>query len=147
MRPLAVHFPADSGVWLKLGDARFAANKDSPALDAYQHALKADPDNSDAQALVALVEETLQLDPTPRGLSVRERGNRWNEVLGRVVAGAGACSGSAEIDKGKALLKKHDASVETVDQKMQTAVKVWKQMSPSCKNDAVLVHVMAKLAD
>jgi CheY-like chemotaxis protein len=44
---LASHFPADASVWLRLGDARFAAEQDIPALDAwsnYLNVLKMQPD-------------------------------------------------------------------------------------------------------
>ena len=51
---LASHFPADASVWLRLGDARFAAEQDVPALDAYRFAAKADPGNAETRATLWL---------------------------------------------------------------------------------------------
>ena len=98
---LAIRFPADVGVWLPLGDARFAADKDDAALDAYRHAAQADPDNEEARRAVARVEEILRLDPSRRGLSVRERARRWDEILQRVLDAAAACGPSPDIEKAK----------------------------------------------
>ena len=119
---LASHFPADASVWLRLGDARFAAEKDAPALDAYRRATKADPESADARQAAARVEDVLRVDPTRRGLSVRERARRWDEILQRVLVAAAACGTSPEIEKAKPLLKKRAVSLEVSDQKMETAL-------------------------
>ncbi|MEO8369315.1 MAG: tetratricopeptide repeat protein [Candidatus Solibacter sp.] len=144
---LASHFPADASVWLRLGNTRFAAEKDAPALDAFRRAAKADPENAEARAGVARVEETLHLDPTRRGLAVRERARRWDEVLQRVLVVVAACGPSPEIEKAKPLLKKRPVSLELSDQKMETALSIWKGAAASCKTDAVLAHVLAKLGE
>jgi tetratricopeptide (TPR) repeat protein len=142
---LARHFPADASVWMRLGDARFAADKDAPALDAYRHALEADPGNADARAAVARLEEILRLDPTRKGLSVRERARRWDEILQRVLAAASACGPTPEIEKAMPLLKKPAVSLEVSDQKMERALSIWKATPASCKTDAVLAHILSKL--
>lgn len=144
---LASHFPADASVWLRLGDARFAAEKDMPALDAYRRATKADPENADARQAAARVEDVLRVDPTRRGLSVRERARRWDEILQRVLAAVAACGPSPEIEKAKPLLKKRVVSLEVSDQKMETAISIWKGAGAPCKTDAVLTHVLAKLGE
>jgi tetratricopeptide (TPR) repeat protein len=144
---LASHFPADSSVWLRLGDARFAADKDRLALDAYRRAAKADPENTGAQSAVTRVEDVLSLDPTRRGLSVRERARRWDVILQRVVAAAAACGESPETEKAKPLLKKRTFSLGVSDQKMDAALRVWQSAVPSCKTDAVLSHVMSKVRE
>ena len=69
---------------------------------------------------MARVEELLRVDPTLRGLSIRERARRWDEVLQRVLAEAGNCGSSPEIEQAKPLLKKRAASLEVSDQKMET---------------------------
>jgi hypothetical protein len=144
---LAGHFPADAGVWLRLGDARFAAEQDVAALEAYRLAAKADPGNAGIARAVARVEEILRLDPTRRGLAVRERARRWDEILQRVLAAAALCGPSPEIEKAKPLLKMRSVSLEVSDRKMQTALSIWKAAPASCKTDAVLTHILSKLAE
>lgn len=144
---LASRFPADSGVWLRLGDTRFAADKDRPALDAYRRAVKVDPENTDAQGAVTRVEDVLSLDPTRRGLSVRERARRWDEILRRVLAAAAGCGESPETARARPLLKKRAFSLEVSDWKMEAALRIWQSAVPSCKTDAVLSHIMSKLRE
>ena len=144
---LASHFPADASVWLRLGDARFAAEKDKPALDAYRFAAKADPENADTVHAVARVEEILRLDPTRRGLSVRERARRWDEILQRVLVATAVCGPSPDIEKAQPLLNKRSVSLEVSDQKMQAALSIWKAAPAPCKTDAVLTHILSKIAE
>jgi predicted Zn-dependent protease len=144
---LASHFPADPGVWLRLGDVRLAAEKELPALDAYRHAAEADPDNAESRRTVARVEEILDLDPTRRGLSVRERARRCDRILQRVVDAAAACGASPEIEQAQALLKKRAVSLEVTDQKMAAALGIWKAAPAPCRTDAVLTHVLSKIRE
>ncbi|MEO8598104.1 MAG: chloride channel protein [Candidatus Solibacter sp.] len=144
---LSRHFPADASVWLKLGDARFAAENDQPALDAYRQAAKADPESAETNGKVARLEEILDLDPTRRGLAVRERARRWDEILRRVLAAVSACGASPEVEKAAPLLKKRSVSLELSDQKMQTALSIWRAAPAPCKTDAVLTHILQKLLE
>lgn len=144
---LASRFPADAGVWMRLGDVRFEAGKDRLALDAYRHAAKADPQNTDAQNAIARVEDVLRLDPTRRGLSVRERAERWDAILRRVVAATAHCAPPAVADTAKPLLKGQAFSLERSDRKMEAALKIWQNADASCKTDPVLTHIMAKLQE
>jgi hypothetical protein len=144
---LASRFPEDANIRLRLGDARFAADKDIPALDAYRNVAKADPGNADARRGVARVEEILRLDPTRRGLSVRERARRWDGILQRVLDQAAACGPSPEIEKARPLLKRRAASLEASDQKMDAALGIWNGEAASCKTDAVLTHILSKLGE
>jgi hypothetical protein len=142
---LAERFPTDAGVWMKLGDSRFAADKDVLALDAYRHAATAGSGETDAHRAVAFVEEILRLDPSRRGLSVRERARRWDEILNRVLLAVSACGSSAGIESATSLLKKRAASLEASDQKMDAALRIWKSTAASCKSDPVLGHILSKL--
>jgi len=142
---LASRFPADPGVWLRLGDTSFQAGKEQLALDAYRRAAKVDPRNEDARNAVARVEAVLRLDPTRRGLTVRERAGRWNEILRRVVAATAACGPSEEIGKAKLLLKKRSFSIEASDRKMDVALRIWRDTATACKTDPLLAHIMSKL--
>jgi len=144
---LANHFPADATAWMRLGDARFAQNKVPTALDAYRSANKADAGGVDAQAGVMRVEEVLRLDPTRRGLTVRDRARRWDEILDRVVNAVAACGTSPEIEKAKPLAKKHAASLEVTDQKMDAAINLWRAAPDACKSDSVLNHIMSTLIE
>ena len=144
---LASRFPADASAWLRLGDARFESGKDRLALDAYRRAAKADQQNSDARSAVARVDEVLGLDPARRGLSVRERARRWDEILQRVMAATAACGQSEAIESAKPLLKRRAFNIEASDRKMEAAVKIWQEADVSCKTDAVLIHIMSKLKE
>jgi CIC family chloride channel protein len=144
---LASHFPADAAAWLRLGDARLAEDKVPAALEAYRSASKADAGNVEAQRAVMRVEDILRLDPTRRGLPVRERARRWDEILDRVVDAVAVCGTSPEIERAKGLAKKHAASIEAADQKMESAVSLWKQAPSACKTDSVLAHILSKLME
>ena len=69
---LAERYPADPDVWMRLGDVRYAADKDALAGDAYGHAAKADPHDVDAQTALARVEE----GPDARSHAPRSLGPR-----------------------------------------------------------------------
>jgi chloride channel protein, CIC family len=144
---LARRFPADASVWLRLGDARFAADKDVSALGAYRLAAKIDPENEAARGAVSRVEEILRLDPTRRGLSVRERVRRWDEILRRVLVAAVDFGPSPEIEKAKLLLKQRAISLEVSDQKMEIALSIWRGVAASCSTDPVLTHILSKLGE
>jgi CIC family chloride channel protein len=144
---LASRFPADSSTWLRLGDARFNADKDRVALEAYRHAASVDPGNDDAQRAILRVEEVLRLDPTLRGLSVRARARRWDVISQRVLSSAASCPHSQQVEKAMALLKKPAASLEVSDQKVETTLRIWQGLPVSCRLDPVLIHIMAKAAD
>jgi chloride channel protein, CIC family len=144
---LAKRFPAAASVWLRLGDARFAAGRDRAALDAYRHAAAAEPEDLDARHAVARSEEILRLDPSRRGLSVRERARRCDEILQRVVAAAAACGPAAEIEKAKRLLQERAVSLDLPDRKMEAALGIWQGAAPPCKTDAVLLHILAKTGE
>jgi tetratricopeptide (TPR) repeat protein len=144
---LASRFPADAGVWLRLGDARFAAEKDLPALDAYRHAAEADPENADTRRAVARVEEILGLDPTRRGLSLRERAHRWGEILQRILTGTTGCGPSPQTQEAQSLLAQRSVSLETTDRKMAAALGIWKSTAAPCKTDLVLTHILSKIPE
>ena len=144
---LASRFLADSSAWLRLGDARFNADNERAALEAYRHAASVDPGNADAQRAVLRVAEVLRLDPTLRGLSVRARARRWDVISQRVLSSAASCSPSQQVEKAMALLKKPAASLEVSDQKVDTTLRIWQGLPVSCRLDPVLIHIMAKAAD
>jgi CIC family chloride channel protein len=144
---LATRFPADASVWLRLGDTRFELEKERGALDAYRRAIKADPSNATAQLAVARVEDTLRLDPTRRGLSVRERARRWDEVLRRVITSAEACGPSDAVERVRPLLTQRSFTLESSDRKMEAALAVWRAAPDECKLDVLLAHIMGKLSE
>ncbi len=149
---LTGHFPGDAGVWLGLGRARLREDKDALALDAYRRAAKTDPENAEARASVARVERMLALDPTRRGLPVRERARRWDELLQRVVAAALACPAATPTAKAVAakaapLLARRALTLESSDQKMEAALAIWLATDQECHGDPVLTHILAKVRD
>ena len=144
---LASHFPADASIWLVLGDARLAEDKDLLALEAFRRAAKADLENAEARSAVARVEDILRHDPTRRGLSVRERARRWDEILLRVATAANACGPNPEVAKANPLMKRRAVSLETSDQKMEAALYIWRSTAEGCKKDAALAHIMSKIVE
>ena len=143
---LATQFPADDSNWLKLGDARFAQGKEALALDAYRRAVAADPHDLDANRAVMRSEEVLKLDPTPRGLSVKERARRWDEILQRTILALSPCVDAAKIESSKTVLAKRTFNLEVTDEKMKAALELWRA-SPSCRTDPVLAHILAKFSE
>ena len=144
---LAAHFPADAAVWLSLGDTRLASGRGAPALDAYRRAIKADPSNAAAQRAAARTSEILLLDPTRRGLSVRERARRWDQILIRVSEAATPCAPLPELDAAKPLLKRRATSLEASERKMEAALAIWQAAPASCKSDEALAYLMARFAE
>ena len=76
---------------------------------------------------------------------MRQRARRWDEILQRVLVAVSACGSSPEIEKATPLLKKPAVSLEVSDQKMETALRIWKAAPAACKTDAVLAHILSKL--
>jgi chloride channel protein, CIC family len=143
---LASRYGWDAEVWKVLGSIRLAEDKDAAALEAYRHAAEADPADTIARQEGERIEEMLHLDPTRRGLPVRERARRWDEILDRVTRVAAACGfASPEIDRARPLLKKRTLTLEISDQKMASALAIWEAAPPACKTDPVLAHVLAKI--
>jgi len=145
---LAKQFPADAGVWMSLGDVRFEADRERPALDAYRQAAAVDPENDRAREAIALAEEVLRLDPTRRGLPVRERARRWDIILQRVWDATSTCRQKPEeLDRARPLLKQPARSLESADKKTEAALRLWQGADQSCRSNAVLEHILSKLKE
>lgn len=145
---LAKQFPADATVWVSLGDIRFEADRERPALDAYQRAAAVDQENVRAREAVSIVEEVLRLDPTRRGLPVRERARRWDVILQRVWDATSECqSKPEELERARPLLKKPALSLESADRKTEASLKLWQGADQSCRSNAVLAHILSKLKE
>lgn len=144
---LTRNFPADSAAWMRLGDIRFAALKDSLALEAYRQAARVDGANQEAVNAVSRVEEILRLDPTGRGLPVRERAKRWDAILLRVLTMTIPCGATDERTAAAALSKTKTASLEAPDRVMDAVLRVWKSTDAQCRTDSAVAHVLAKLKD
>ncbi len=142
---LSARFPADFSVWRRLGDARFGAGKDAAALEAYRSAAVANDADLDVRRSVARMVEILRLDPTPRGLSIRDRANRWDLILRRILEVDQGCAPVQEIELGTSLLKQRGTNLETLDKKVEAIKNIWNRSAPSCPADEVLSHIMAKL--
>lgn len=142
---LTKQFPADGTAWFTLGDLRMVAGKDTAALAAYRRSLEANPENPKAIEAVRQLEAIIALDPTARGLSSRERARRWDEVLRRVIAAVQPCD-SSEATAGKSrelqlLLAKKPNDLESADQKMEQAIRLWTSADAACKADPILLRI------
>lgn len=51
------------------------------------------------------------------------------------------------MEKAKPLLKKRSVGLEVSDQKMETALRIWKGAASSCKTDPLLTHILAKIEE
>jgi len=144
---LTKQFPADSGAWRRLGDARFSADNDPGALTAYRQAALADPANPELKQLVAQLEEILRLDPTRRGLTVRERARRWSLLLTRVLAELDKCGSPPSSGEARQLLAQRRLSLELSDSMMAASTKLWQSSPANCRQDPILTHIFAKVSD
>ena len=144
---LAARFPGDAAIWSGLGDARLAMGDEARALDAYRHAVEADPGDQAAQLAASRTEAILALDPTRRRLSVREHVRRQDEIFGKVMQAAAGCGSSAAIEQAKPLLKKRPPTLELSDRKMEAALSIWRDLPATCRNDPVLSHILAKIPE
>ncbi len=140
-------FPADPEVWLRLADARAELSKDAAALAAYRQAAALSPANADTAAAVARMETILQLDPTLRGLSVRERARRWDAILSRTLQSLSTCAAPDALATAAGLLKQRSTRLEVIDQKMDAALTLWRGTDSTCRTDAVLAHIFRKMTE
>jgi tetratricopeptide (TPR) repeat protein len=143
---VVLHFPGDPVGWHKLGDIRYSRNQDASALEAYQNAVKADPED-DARVSVQNLEEILRLDPTRPHLSIRDRADRWDLVLRRIAAKEGSCATPEEVNRVAAMLTRQAVRVDAVDKKAEAAREVWQRIALSCRTDSVLGHLMGKVGN
>ena len=144
---LAGHFPADAGVWFRLGEVRYEANQEVAARQAFQKALAAGSRSEEAERALLRTEEVLRLDPTRRGLPVRQCAKRWDEFLQRVYSAALSCGPTPELEAAKPLLKRPALTLEASDRKMEAVLAIWKTAGEKCKADPVAVHILAKLGE
>lgn len=149
-KKLTAQFPSDWRAWVELGDVRLREFRDAPALEAYRRAAGLSPEAGEAALAVSRVEEILKLDPTQRGLPVRDRAEHWKRVLERVVAEGAGCAepmpdGAERLAEGRALVSRRDSSIQAADQRMQAAIRIWKALPAACRMDSVVAHIMARL--
>jgi hypothetical protein len=143
---LTARFPADSSVWLRLGDVRSSESKEAAALEAYRSAMDANAQDEEAKRSVARMEEILRLDPTPRRLSIRERAQRWDLILQRFLDVDAACAPPEQAERANTLLMSRTTNVATLDRKVEAIRELWNRSAEACHADDVLNHIMAKLS-
>ncbi len=95
-REAAAQNKLDTTAFHGLGDAEFAQGDYSDARDAYRNAVKADVSDADAGQKAELCDRIVALDPTPRGLSARERFERSRDLLSLTVAEVTSCNGAPD---------------------------------------------------
>ena len=148
---LAKLFGNSAEFWMKLGDIRFAGDKDTQALEAYRRASELSigsvtTTNPEALAAVARVEEVLALDPSRRNLSAGERAARWNRILERILVSEEACLTPEARASAEALVKRRVRDLAALDQKAGAARELWQTMTPEWRTDPVLAHIFHQLA-
>ena len=132
---------------MRLGDLRFQDARDTAALEAYQRAASIDPSNTAPTDAVARVRAVLEIDPSRRGLPIRERVRRWDLILARVVDALGKCEGNQEsLDPARKLLQSKAVNVELADRKMDAALGLWRK-APMCVQDPVVTHVLGRFSE
>lgn len=136
---------SDSRTWVKLGDARFAADRDTQALQAYRRAAELNPDNQEASSAVARLEDILRLDPSRQNLSARARAERWDLILQRLLNAGEGCISPEDRETARQLLGNKSPNLAAVDRKISMSKDLWQSMSASCQTDPALAHIFRKL--
>jgi tetratricopeptide (TPR) repeat protein len=142
-----------------LGDAEFALGDYGAARDAYRSASEADSSDTAAAQKGDLCQQILDLDPTERGLSARQRFERSRELLGQVGADVAACKQADSLPEDvkldfeeaqTALAHSPRAGVwnEAEESDLSAAERLWGDRSKVCAggtSDGPVGYVMGRL--
>ncbi|MDE0622192.1 MAG: tetratricopeptide repeat protein [Bryobacterales bacterium] len=160
--------PQDHEALLGRGEAEFRLGNYLTARTQYNRA-KLLHDDAATNERIALCNRIIELDPTRRGISLRERFRRSRVLIDRTRAATLKCqnpSGDAFVGPLAALPAGLASALENADQSLAgrpgratdeaveantlVAEELWKQAEPLCNEssppDPPLMHVMAKLS-
>jgi len=145
LRELVQRNPEDGEAWASLGEAEFAMGDYAAAREPFERAAKFGADTVKQDA--AVTERILALNPTLRGLRVRDRYERSRQVLQEAVNAAQACgvtgteAAAAELARKGRPASFSDATEANID----LAEQVWSLRPSQCKSDAALSLLMTAL--
>ena len=144
-----------------LGDAEFALGDYNAALAAYRDAVKTNPGDTTAGRKAELCQRILDLDPTLRGLSARDRFQRSRDLLSQTVAQLTACASdpATQPDDVKADVQAAQTTLahtarpgswnEAEEANLAAVEKLWPERSKVCgagpSADDPLGYVVTKL--
>ncbi|HTX34279.1 MAG TPA: chloride channel protein [Bryobacteraceae bacterium] len=151
----------DAAAFHGLGDAEFAQGDYNAALAAYRDAVKVNAADATAGQKAELCQRILDLDPTLRSLSARERFERSRDLLSQTVAELTACASApaalpddvkADVQAAQTTLA-HTARPgswnEAEEANLAAVEKLWPERSKVCgagpSADDPLGYVVTKL--
>ena len=149
--------PDDAESHAGLGDAEFARGNYRTAGAQFAAALRLAPGNPMVRGKLELCDRVLALDPTQRGLALRERYARSLRLLDLTLEAASACGASsaqpqqALLDTARRAAKRRSPSNEISDKNLDLAEQLWsirkKECAPGAPTpDEALELVLAKIA-
>lgn len=160
-RDILRYEPRNADAYAGLGEVEFAAEKYRAAEEDFRSALRLDPRNEQLRTHLELCRQVLQLDPTRRGLSMRDRYERSLEVLHLAVDGLRQCSADGTpqsvqdlADTADEQLRRQVKAVQendAIEANVGLAEKLWRARTGECKQaispaEQPLELVLAKIS-
>ncbi len=144
--------PNDGEAWASLGEAEFALGNYAAAREPFQNAARLGAGEAVAKDATT-AERILNLDPTRRGLNVRERYRRSLSVLQGVVDSVQGCgTETPDLKDARAALARKTrppSFSDAVDANLELAERMWNQRGASCgaspAGDPALILLMTAL--
>jgi thioredoxin-like negative regulator of GroEL len=135
--------PRNADAYAGLGEAQFAAGRYREAEGHFATAVRLRPEDQQAKARLQLCRRVTQLDPTRRGLSMRDRYQRSVEVLTAAADDLRECSGAAAPDEIQKLIglaqqqiaRRVSASKEdtAIEENLNVSEQLWSARLRECK--------------
>jgi len=140
----------DPQAYAGIGDAYYSLGEYTAAREAFRNALKFGSQDQAVQTRLAQTEEILKLDPTARRLSARERFQRSQKLLAKVLRGLEACltgepgseaSAAAQdtISGAKKLLahRPRGSYSDAAENNITAAERLWDTLNQVCGSGAI----------
>ena len=139
-RNLEVNFPKSALGHRGLGDVRFGTGDYVAARHEYQHALRVNPNDRDAQAALSLTNAVIDLDPVLPDISPGEQLRRSQLLLSRIVSELNGCllqeaptaTAQHQLDEARDLLARSHPGEDYNVALQQTAVLLWQNRTAFC---------------
>jgi len=152
----------DAEAYVGLGEAEFVQRNYSSAQTALRNATRLNPNDPVASRMFGLANEILALDPTVRGLSVRERHRRSRELVRLALGKIEPCISVGQhlpsptvqqaVETARDLLSRNTRPrriEEATEANLSLAEQLWQARQDLCPSNAdqdVAALVLAKLA-
>lgn len=145
--------PQNEPAWAGLGEAEYAVGDYAAARDALTTALRLNPNDTAVQKRRDAADQIVALDPMWRGLGERERFERSQVLLARVLEALDHCAGlKDQADAARKFLvngRRPPSYGDAIENDTTVAEQIWMAAAKSCASmppaDAPLSRVMARL--